>query len=96
MPGITVRYEDMENVAHQLTEGQEQIESILKSLDAAVKGLEAGGFVTDSASPRYQASYDEYSSGAKQTIAGLEGMSRYLNKAAAVLRQTDIDLRSGM
>jgi WXG100 family type VII secretion target len=96
MPGITVRYEDMENVAQQLAQGQEQIEAILKNLDAAVTGLEAGGFVSDSAGPRYQAAYREYSMGARQTIAGLEGMSQYLTKAASILHETDINLGSGM
>ena len=96
MPGITVRYEDMDRVAQQLAQGQEQIETILKNLDAAVKGLESGGFVTDSAAPQFQSAFEEYSQGAKQTIEGLEGMSRYLTKAATELRDLDFRMASGL
>ena len=50
------------------------------------------GFQTGSASGAFQTSYTEFNSGATKTIAGLEGLSTFLKKAAEAFEKTDAEL----
>ncbi len=43
-------------------------------------------------SKQFQTSYEEFNKGARQTIQGLEGMTRYLQTAADTFQQTDEQL----
>lgn len=96
MANLNVTYEDMRSAANQLTNGQAEIEGTLDKLRALVEDLVNGGYVTDKSSKAFNASYEEFTSGAKTTIEGLTGMGEYLTQAAEALEQTDEKLASSL
>lgn len=96
MANLNVTYGDMRDAATRLSAGQEEITSRLSQLKSLVDGLVSGGYVTDQSSVAFGNSYQEFNDGATKTIAGLEGMSTYLNKAAEALQQADSDLAAAL
>jgi WXG100 family type VII secretion target len=92
MANVNVTYEEMRAAGKQLQAGKADIESRLSQMKSQVDQLVAGGYVTDVSSKQFQASYEEFNNGARQTIQGLEGMSQYLNTAADTFQQTDQQL----
>ncbi|RBY95911.1 WXG100 family type VII secretion target [Blastococcus sp. TF02-8] len=96
MPNVNVTYEQMEDAAGRLSNGRTEIDGMLGQLQSLVEQLVADGYVTDSSSKNFQASYDEFTQGAKKTIEGLDGMASYLNQAAATFRDADTQLASAL
>lgn len=93
---VSVTYQEMQDQATKLNNGRTEIEGQLTALKSQVEGLVAGGFVTDSASESFRASYEEFSTGASKTIEGLDGMAEYLNKAAQAFQDVDSQLASAL
>jgi WXG100 family type VII secretion target len=93
---VNVTYEDMNASGQQLINGRVEIETLLSNLQKAVDTLVNGGYVTDSSSKQFQASYDEFNTGVKQTIAGLDGMGTYLQKAASTFQDADTQLAQAL
>lgn len=96
MANLNVTFGDMRDAAGRLTRGQQEINTQLSQLKSLVDSLVSGGYVTDQSSVAFGNSYHEFNDGATKTIAGLEGMSMYLNKASEALQQTDSDLASAL
>lgn len=96
MANLNVTYQDMEDAAGRLTNGQHEIESKLGELKALVESLVAGGYVTDRSSKAFEASYREFNDGAIKVIGGLEGMSGFLKGAAQALGDTDSQLANSL
>ena len=96
MANVNVTYQQMEDAAGRLVNGRTEIDGMLGQLKSLVDQLVAEGYVTDSSSKSFQSSYDEFTTGAKNTIAGLEGMSQYLTQAAATFRDADTQLASAL
>ncbi len=96
MANMNVTYAELDTTANQLTQGQGDLEQILSNLQQIVGNLVSSGFVTDAASGAFQQSYDDFTSGAKQTVAGLEGMSQFLKQAAQTLSDVDSQLAQGI
>ena len=86
----------MRDSATRLNNGEADIESRLRELKSQVDGLISGGYVTDKSSVAFGASYQEFNTGATQTIHGLEGMAQYLTAAADALEQTDAELAKAL
>jgi WXG100 family type VII secretion target len=82
----------MQAAAKQLQSGEAQIESDLGRLKKLVDNLVAGGYVTDSSSKQFEASYTEFNTGATKMIQGLNGMGQYLDAAAKAFGETDTQL----
>ncbi|MGQ0779265.1 MAG: WXG100 family type VII secretion target, partial [Pseudonocardiales bacterium] len=89
MPSVHVDYEQLRSTASQLKSGQQEMESQLGRLKSLIDSLVASGFVTERASGKFQQSYEQWNSGAKNVVAGLEGMSGFLNTAIAQHQQLD-------
>ncbi len=89
MANVNVTYEEMRAAGKQLQAGKNDIETRLSQLKNQVKQLVAGGYVTDTSSKQFEASYEEFDQGARKVIDGLEGMNSYLNSAADAFQQTD-------
>jgi WXG100 family type VII secretion target len=89
MANVNVTYEEMRAAGKQLQAGKNDIETRLGQLKNQVKQLVAGGYVTDTSSKQFEASYEEFDQGARKVIDGLEGMNSYLNSAADAFQQTD-------
>ena len=95
MSDVSVGYEGMDGAASQLQTAQENMVEQLQSLRSMIDNLVGGEFRTRLASPRFQASYEEWTSGAQQMLQGLEGMSGFLKQAVGGFQQLDTDLQSG-
>jgi WXG100 family type VII secretion target len=89
---VHVDYQELQRNASQLKSGKQDIESQLGRLKSMIDNLVASGFVTDQASGKFQQSYDQWNSGAKNVIQGLDGMSTFLDKAVAQHQQLDTEL----
>lgn len=92
MPNVNVSYQEMQAQASRLQSGRQDIESRLAALQNEVRTLIQSGFSTDSASGQFNASYEEFSRGARTVIEGLDGMANYLTKAAAAFQTVDAEL----
>ncbi|MGB6165064.1 MAG: WXG100 family type VII secretion target [Pseudonocardiaceae bacterium] len=92
MANVNVTYEEMRAAGKQLQTGKNDIETRLGQLKNQVQQLVAGGYVTDSSSKQFEASYDEFTKGALKMIDGLEGMNSYLHSAADAFQQADQQL----
>lgn len=96
MANINVTYGDMRAAAGRLGTGQAEIENKLGELQTMIAGLVESGYVTDSSSKAFMSSYETFTTGARQTISGLDGMSKFLTGAADMLEQTDQTLSRGL
>ena len=92
MANVHVDYQELQRSASQLKSGQQDVESQLARLKSMIDNLVSSGFVTDQASGKFQQSYDQWNSGAKNVIQGLQGMSSFLDKAVAQHQQLDTEL----
>ncbi|MBV9139726.1 MAG: WXG100 family type VII secretion target [Pseudonocardiales bacterium] len=92
MANVNVTYEEMRQAGQQLQNGKNDIESRLDQLKRQVDQLVAGGYVTDSSSKQFQSAYEDFNTGARQMIHGLEDMNTYLHRAADAFEQTDQQL----
>ena len=92
MANVHVDYAELQRNASQLKSGQQDIESQLGRLKSMIDNLVSSGFVTDQASGKFQQSYEQWNSGAKNVIQGLQGMSTFLDKAVAQHQQLDSEL----
>lgn len=94
MANMNVTYDQMHSAAGRLRAGQAEIEANLQRLRQLVAQLVQDGFTTTRASGAFDASYNEFSTGATKTVQGIEGMATFLDKAAEALRTTDEQLAS--
>ncbi len=92
MANVHVDYGALENAASRLTGGQHEMESQLVQLKSLIDSLVTSGFITDQASGKFQQSYEQWNTGTRNAIAGLEGMSGFLNKAISQHQQLDATL----
>ena len=96
MPNLNVTYADMQSAATQLRNGESQIESDLATLKKLIDNLVASGYVTDTSSKQFEASYTEFNTGATKMIQGLNGMGQYLDSAAKAFGETDAQLAAAL
>jgi WXG100 family type VII secretion target len=94
--GLNVSYASMSGAASKLTAGQAEIEGQLAGLKGLIDSLVAEGFVTDSASKSFEASYTEFNKGVGDVLQGLTGMAKYLNAAAQTFSDADSQLASAL
>ena len=96
MSNVRVTYQQLQDQAVKLSNGRQEIESQLAALKSQVESLVQDGFVTDSSSVAFQQSYDEFTTGATQTINGLDGMAAYLKTAAQTFQDVDQQLANAL
>ncbi|MGY2003545.1 WXG100 family type VII secretion target [Blastococcus sp. SYSU DS1024] len=96
MANVNVTYQQMEDAAGRLTNGRVEIDGMLGQLKGLVDQLVAEGYVTDASSRSFSASYDEFTTGARNMVAGLDGMAQYLTQAAATFREADAQLAGAL
>ena len=96
MANVKVTYDQMRSAATRLTTGRTELDGMLDQLKSLVDQLVADGYVTDSSSKQFQTSYEQFTTGAKQAVSGLEGMSGYLTNAANTFEEADKSLASSL
>lgn len=89
---VQVSYEHLRSSGKKLKQGQDDLEQKLKHLKKIVDDLVQTGFVTDQASGKFQEHYEQWNKGAKNAVAGLEGMSKFLHTAVEKHEGLDQDL----
>lgn len=92
MANVHVDYQDLQSSANQLKSGKDDIEAQLARLKSVVDGLVSRGFVTDLASGKFSESYQQWNTGAKNVIGGLEGMVSFLQTAISMHQDLDSKL----
>jgi WXG100 family type VII secretion target len=92
MSNILVNYQDLQSSASTLQSGQQEVESQLARLKTTIDNLVASGFVTDLASSKFHQSYEQWNTGARNVIGGLEGMTGFLRAAISQHQQLDQQL----
>jgi WXG100 family type VII secretion target len=93
---VNVTYAEMESAAKQLQAGEAQIQGDLAKLKKLIDSLVQGGYVTDTSSKQFEASYTDFNTGATKMVTGLNGMGQYLDAAAKAFRDTDAQLASAL
>ncbi len=96
MADVSLNYEEMRAGATKLEQGRTTIEQELDSLRRMIDNLVQTSFKTQTASPKFQQSYDQWNTGAKSAIAGLEGMSGFLKQAIQRHQELDTGLSGGL
>ncbi len=92
---VNVTYQEMEDAAKRLRDGQTEIEGKLEELKKLVDSLVNGGYVTD-ASKAFDTSSGEFNDRTRKTIEGLSGMGEYLTQAAKTFREADEQLAQAL
>jgi WXG100 family type VII secretion target len=93
---VNVTYADMQTAANQLRGGEQQIQADLAKLKKLIDNLVASGYVTDTSSKQFEASYTQFNTGATKMIDGLNGMGQYLDAAAKAFHETDTQLANAL
>jgi WXG100 family type VII secretion target len=96
MANVNVTYQQMQDAASRLTNGRQEIDSMLGQLKSQIDQLVADGYVTDRSSKQFQSSYEEFNTGARNMIEGLDGMGKYLQTAAQTFQDADTQLASAL
>ncbi len=96
MANVNVTFDELKSTGAKLRSGQSEVEAKLQQLKGLVDGLIGQGFATDRASGAFQTSYDEFNTGAKKAIEGLEGMAKFLDSSADAFQQADEQLASSL
>ena len=71
MPNVNVTYAEMQGAARQPQAGEQTISGDLSRLKRLVDQFVMGGYVTDSSSKHFQASYGQFNTGATKMISRL-------------------------
>lgn len=92
MANVHVDYTELQNSASRLSTAQQEVEDKLAQLKTMIDNLVATGFVTDQASGKFQQSYQQWTTGARNVIGGLEGMTQFLRTAVSQHQSLDSQL----
>jgi WXG100 family type VII secretion target len=96
MANLNVTYDDLRDVAQRLLAGRDDLHSKLAELSALVQNLTSNGFQAEQSSAAYRDSFDQFTTGTRSAIDGLEGLSNFLISAADGLQQTDEGLAASI
>ncbi|MFF9673559.1 MULTISPECIES: WXG100 family type VII secretion target [Streptomyces] len=95
MTDVSVGYDGVQHAATQLLNGHTDMIEKLQSLKTVVDQLVGGEFRTQLASPKFQESYQQWTTGAQNMIQGLEGMAGFLNDVVRGHQELDQRLAGG-
>jgi WXG100 family type VII secretion target len=93
---VNVTYAEMQSAATRLNAGEKQINGDLTNLQNMINQLVQGGYVTDTSSKQFEASYTQFHTGASKMIQGLNGMGQYLDAAVKAFHDTDTQLAASL
>lgn len=96
MANINVTYDDLRETAQRLIAGQQDLQNKLVELSNVVQNLTSNGFQAEQSSAAYRDSFEQFTTGTRQAVDGLEGLSKFLTSAADTLQQTDEGLASAL
>lgn len=92
MANINVSYSEIEQAATQLGTGRDEITEKLRLLQSQINNLVASGFVTDQASGKFNAAYNDYTVSANTVVQKLTEIQSFLTQTATAMRDMDSQL----
>ena len=92
MSNINVSYQELNGNADRLVAGRDEINAALSKLQSQISALMAAGFTTDKSSGAFSDAYNRFTSGAQNTIGGLNDLAQFLRTAAQTLGEVDAQL----
>jgi WXG100 family type VII secretion target len=95
MADVNVGYDGVQQTSARLKAGKTDMNEKLQSLKSMVDELVASDFMTRQASPQFQDSYQQWTTGARNMLEGLEGMAAFLDMVVSKHQELDADLASG-
>ncbi len=96
MANLNVTYGDLTTAAQQLVGGKDDLNTKLSELSNIVTNLTSNGFQAEHSSAAYADSYQKFTTGVRNAIDGLDGLSKFLTQAADALQQTDQGLANAI
>jgi WXG100 family type VII secretion target len=95
MADVSVGYDGVQQAASQLTSGQNEMSEKLQSMKSMIDQLVSSEFRTQMASPKFQESYQQWTTGAQNMLQGLEGMATFLGDVVRAHQELDARLAGG-
>lgn len=95
MTDVNVGYEGVGQAAAQLQAGKGEMSERLQALKSMIDQLVASEFRTQMASSRFQASYQQWTTGAQNMVQGLDGMAAFLGDVVREHQELDARLAGG-
>ena len=92
MANLHVSYDDMRSESVNLRRAKDDIHSQLNQLAQRISNLVSTGFVTDSASVKFDENYRQFTQATTNAVAALEDIAANLENTARVLQETDQQL----
>lgn len=89
MADMNVTYQDMHDAADHLKNEHSSLEDKLEELKNYIADLTENGYVTSASSKAFMEAYEEFTSGAKQTLEGMTGMADFLSSTADSMEEED-------
>ena len=96
MANLNVTYDELREAAQRLLAGKDDMQQKLAELSNLVQTLTSNGFQAEQSSAAYRDSFDQFTTGTRQAIDGLDGLSKFLVSAADTLQQTDEGLANAI
>jgi WXG100 family type VII secretion target len=92
MSNINVSFQELTGNADRLVAGRDEIDGTLSRLQSQIAALVSAGFTTDRSSGAFADAYARFTSGAQNTIGGLNDLAGFLRTTAQTLGDVDAQL----
>jgi uncharacterized protein YukE len=92
MANLNVTYQELTGKADILVAGREEISTTLSKLQGQISALVAQGFTTDRSSGAFSEAYTRFTTGAQNTIGGLNDLAAFLRSTASTLQDVDAQI----
>lgn len=89
MANITVSYDEMNAAATKLNTGRGEMIEKLRDLQQQIQSLVSSGFVTDTASKRFETAYNEYTTSANTVVEKLTEIQQFIQDVATAHQDMD-------
>jgi WXG100 family type VII secretion target len=96
MANLNVSFEELAQTSATIETSRDNIYNELDTLRNRIDQLVSSGFVTDKTSGAFQEAYNKYTTGARNTIQGLDDVIAFLKKVESTLRETDAQLAASI
>lgn len=94
MANITVSYDELVAAATKLNTGRGEIIEKLRELQQQIQSLVSSGFVTDTASKKFETSYNEYTTSANTVVEKLTEIQQFIQDVARAHQDMDAQIAS--
>lgn len=96
MANLNVTYDDLRDASQRLVNGKDDMQTKLQELSTLITNLTSSGFQAEQSSAAYRDSFEKFTTGTRQAVDGLDGLSQFLVSAADALQQTDEGLANAI